>query len=115
MSGLNITVPPNPQPAQQQTVSLAINAPYPVEVTGTMTLTFAPNAANNADDPAIQFSTGGRSVPFTIPAGQTQAVFRVPEIAIQTGTTAGTITLTTYADGCRRNGELQLRSWIPRS
>ena len=83
VSGLNITVPPNPQPAQQQTVRLAIDAPYPVDVTGTLTLTFAPNAANNADDPAIQFSTGGRTVPFTIPAGQTQAVFRVPEVSFR--------------------------------
>jgi hypothetical protein len=86
-------LPQNPQPQQQGSVGLLIPAPFPVDVSGAMTLTFQPNAVNQADDPAIQFSTGGRSIAFTIPAGQTQAVFRVPNLAIQTGTTAGTITL----------------------
>jgi hypothetical protein len=95
ITGLTIAVPANPAPQQQPRITLAIDQPFPVDITGTLTLTFAPNAANNADDPFIQFSTGGRSVPFTIPAGQTQAAFRIPELAVQTGTTAGTITLAT--------------------
>jgi large repetitive protein len=93
VSGLNFNLPANPQAAQQLPVTVGIPSPYPVEITGNLNLTFAPNAANNADDPAIQFSTGGRTVPFTIPAGQTQAVFRVTDLGVQTGTTAGTITL----------------------
>lgn len=93
VSGLTISLPSNPQPAQQLQIGVGIASPYPVDVNGNLELTFAPNTANNADDRAIQFSTGGRSVPFTIPAGQTQAVFRVAELGIQTGTTAGTITL----------------------
>jgi hypothetical protein len=93
LSGVTIVLPQNPQPQQQGSVGLLIPAPFPVDVSGAMTLTFQPNAVNQADDPAIQFSTGGRSIAFTIPAGQTQAVFRVPNLAIQTGTTAGTITL----------------------
>jgi hypothetical protein len=97
--GLTITVPQNPQPAQKITTGVSIGAAYPLEITGTLSLSFAPNAANNADDPAIQFSTGGRSVPFRIPAGQTQAVFSVASLGIQTGTTAGTITLTTNLTG----------------
>jgi hypothetical protein len=95
ISGIDIGVPANPQPQQQPPITLNIGQPFPSNITGTLTLTFAPNAANNADDPMIQFSTGGRSVPFTIPAGQTQAQFSVPQLAVQTGTTAGTITLTT--------------------
>jgi hypothetical protein len=49
-------------------------------------------------------------VTFTIPAGQTQAVFRVPELSIQTGTTAGTITITTslVAAGAPVNCNCQL-------
>jgi hypothetical protein len=92
---VTIDVPGNTGPQQQPRVGVNINQPFPVEITGTLTLTFAPDTANNADDPFIQFSTGGRSVPFTIPAGQTQAIFRVPDLAVQTGTTAGTITLVT--------------------
>jgi hypothetical protein len=94
VAGVTITTPPNPQAGQQGRVGLNIDSPFPVDVAGTLVLTFAPNAVNNADDPAIQFSAGGRSVPFTIPAGQTQAMFRVPDLGVQTGTTAGTITLT---------------------
>jgi hypothetical protein len=88
-------VPDSPPPAQQSNLTVSIGQPYPAPITGRVTLTFAPNAANNADDPAIQFSTGGRSVPFTIPAGSTQGVFPASTVAIQTGTVAGVITLTT--------------------
>jgi large repetitive protein len=94
LSDVTIPVPANPQPQQQPPITLDIGQPYPLDLNGTLTLTFEPNAANNADDPAIQFVTGGRTAQFTIPAGQTQAVFSVANFAIQTGTTAGTITLT---------------------
>ena len=117
--GLSITIPANPQAGQQAPISLAIPSPYPVDISGTLNLTFVPNAANNADDPAIQFSTGGRSVPFTIAAGQTQAVFRVADLAVQTGTTAGTITLAALlqAGGGPVNCNCQLNQTIviPRS
>jgi hypothetical protein len=66
-----------------------------VDVNGTVTLSFQPDAAVPADDPAIQFITGGRTASFTIPAGSTQATFPGPDIGLQTGTVAGTITLTT--------------------
>jgi hypothetical protein len=88
-------VPDAVQPAQQPKVTVALGSAYPVAVTGTVTLTFTPNAAVNSDDPAIQFSTGGRTANFNVPAGSTQAAFATPDLAIQTGTVAGTITLTT--------------------
>ncbi|HYI94509.1 MAG TPA: putative Ig domain-containing protein [Bryobacteraceae bacterium] len=119
VSAVNIDVPANPQAGQQIRVNVGIGTAYPVDITGTLNLAFAPNAANNADDPAIQFSTGGRSVPFTIPAGQTQAVFRVTDLGVQTGTTAGTITLSTVmqAAGAPVNCNCQLNQTIviPRS
>ena len=61
-----------------------------------MTLTFQPNAVVNVDDPAIGFSGGGRTLNFTVPANGTQPVFPTGfDSLIQTGTTAGTITITT--------------------
>jgi hypothetical protein len=61
---------------------------------GTLTLSFT--SAVFTDDPAIQFAAGGRTVKFTIPANSTQAVFTggATSMPMQTGTTAGTITIT---------------------
>jgi len=91
VTGVGSTAPP----AQQPAISVQLAQPYPTDLTGTITLTFAP-AAGNVDDPSIQFSTGGRSVTFTIPAGQTTAVFSAATISLGTGTVAGTITLTLH-------------------
>ncbi len=82
----------SPGPAQQPTVNVQLGAPYTLQMTGVLTLTFAPDAVASADDPAIQFSSGGRTLPFTIPAGQTSAFSTLP--TLQTGTVAGSITLT---------------------
>ncbi len=89
VTGVSSTSPP----AQQPTISVQLAQTFPEDLTGTITLTFAP-AAGGADDPTIQFSTGGRTVTFTIPAGQTTAVFPTATLSIGTGTVAGTITLT---------------------
>jgi len=47
-------------------------------------------------DPAVQFSTGGRTAQFLIPANSTDAIFtgQGSQIRLQTGTVAGTIALT---------------------
>ncbi len=76
------------QPAQQPTASVQLANPYPLDLTVTITLTFA-SAVGSVDDPAIQFSTGGRTVQITIPAGTTVS----PNVTFSTGTVAGTITL----------------------
>ena len=78
--------------AQQLSGTLAPGAAYPQEITGQVTLAFQPDAslASPADDPSIQFSTGGRTASFTIPANSTTPV----SFSLQTGTVAGTITLT---------------------
>jgi hypothetical protein len=82
------------QPAKQPSIGLALASPYPRGLQGTLTLTFVSNVF--ADDPAVQFASGGRSVSFTIPANSTQAIFNggASMIAVQTGTTAGNIVVT---------------------
>lgn len=102
---LRILLPPLPQltltqlgdtvaPGSQPAFGLQLTAPYPVELNGTVSLSFAPEQGLPAD-PAVRFANGTLSVGFTIPAGQTQAVPAAGSLfAFQAGTTAGTITLT---------------------
>ena len=79
-------------PAQQPTFGLRIDQVYPVPVAGIVTLEFTPDRFG--DDPAVLFSNGSRTMPFTVPAGQQDATFGSATAALQTGTVAGTITLT---------------------
>ena len=94
---LTLSTPSSVGPAQQPTVGFVLNSGYPIPLDGTVTLTFAPNAAVPDDDPAIQFATGGRTLKFSLPANSTA----LPALNIQTGTVAGTITIavTLTADG----------------
>ena len=82
--------PPRSQPA----IGLTLDSPYPLRVRGTLTLAFTSDGFT--DDPSVQFATGGRTVDFTIEADGTQAVFpnNTTQVRIQTGTVAGTITVT---------------------
>ncbi len=82
-------LPSTANPATQSTASVTFNATYPVDVTVNLTLTFTP--LSGADDPNIQFSTGGRTATLTIKAGATTST---ATIGVQTGTVAGTITIT---------------------
>jgi hypothetical protein len=77
---------------QQPGVDLTLSAPYPVAVTGRLNLVFVP-ANGMPDDPAVQFSSGGRSVAFTISANATHATF-AGTLAVQSGSVAGTIQFT---------------------
>jgi hypothetical protein len=79
------------KPADQPSFGFRLAAPYDLPITGQLMLNFAPEAG--AGDPAVQFSTGGRTVNFRIPAGSTEAEFSTPSIGLQTGTVAGTISL----------------------
>jgi hypothetical protein len=89
ISGLSSTV----QALQQPLIDIAVASPYPVPITGTITLSFTPSGPNPADDPSVQFSTGGRSASFTIPANATHATFGAPQFAVQTGSVMGKITI----------------------
>jgi large repetitive protein len=84
-TGLTDTV----APAQQPVLGLALATPFPLAITGEVKLSFTPEPG----DPAVQFSTGGRTLTFTTPPGQTGSILPA-NTAIQTGTVAGTITLT---------------------
>jgi len=89
LSGPTGNVAPQTQPA----VTLTLAEPYPLALDGILTLT---TSGTLGTDPAVQFSVGGRTVPFTIPANSTQANFaqQGTQILLQTGTVASTITLT---------------------
>ena len=70
-------------------------SPAPTQlISGQIVLAFQPDGAAGRDDPAVEFSTGSRTAPFTIPAGATTAVFSGGGLAFQTGTVAGTLTFT---------------------
>jgi hypothetical protein len=89
---------PDPaSPADQPALSVSLAIPYPVQLTGQIVMTFTPDAASPTDDVSIQFATGGRTVNFTIPAGSTTASFPAGQMALQTGTVAGAITLSLTA------------------
>jgi hypothetical protein len=82
------------QPAMTITTSSAASS----EIDGYVVLNFtsgSSTAGYSSVDGTIQFSTGGTTVTFAIPAGSTQAIFSgAPSVSFSTGTTAGTITLT---------------------
>jgi hypothetical protein len=80
-------------PLQQIAAGLTLAEAYPLNLNGTLTMTFNSDVFSN--DPAVQFAIGGRTVNFTIPAGSTQAVFAnsATTARLQTGTVAGAITL----------------------
>jgi hypothetical protein len=84
--------------SQQLPITVALGAGYPLPITGTLSLTFAPSVtpATGVDDAMIQFASGGRALNFTIPAGSTTPAFAGGvNPMVLTGTTAGTITVTT--------------------
>lgn len=86
-------VPTTATSMEQIPVSLTLDRAFPVELNGRLTLSFAADSSTPADDPAIQFSTNGRTVDFTVPANSTQVP--LPSgLMLQTGSVAGTITLT---------------------
>lgn len=89
--------PTIPQPAHntQQPVTVALTEALDDEVEGDLTVHFVPSTDPPVDDPAVQFVSGGRSVPFRVPAGETAALFgeALESPALQVGTVAGEIVL----------------------
>ena len=96
---LSVRTPPLPQisfggagsanPAQQVKLTGSLGSGYPLQLNGELTLTFTPDAVSTADDPAIQFATGGRTFNFTVQPNAPQ----FPDAGLQTGTVAGTIVI----------------------
>jgi hypothetical protein len=83
----------NVAPQSQPSITLTLASPYPVDINGVLTLT---TTGTLGSDPAVQFTNGLRTVPFTIPANGTVADFASQgnQILLQTGTVASTILLT---------------------
>jgi hypothetical protein len=83
-------VPSTLEPATQVPISLELEAPYDAPVFGRLVATFIPD--NGFGDATIQFSTGGRAVDLSIATGALEV--QLPSnLAIQSGTVAGTILL----------------------
>lgn len=90
-------LPDTANPASQYPLQITLSAAYSAAVTGHLIIGFQANSG--LGDSTIQFSTGGTTASFNIPAGSTSATFvdsngiAVSQLQIQTGTVAGTISL----------------------
>jgi hypothetical protein len=82
--------------AQQNSVSITLASASQVVGNGTLHMDFHSSVSGVTDDPAIRFLSGPkRDATVTIAAGDSTAKFGgQPNIAFQTGTTAGTIVVT---------------------
>ena len=97
---LSVTIGPSgtQSPAQQPQVAVTLSDPTPLPIWGALTLTFA--SAVGGDDQLVRFSNGTRTAPFFIPTGDTPRAtfgfqsFQSANVAVLTGTVAGTITIT---------------------
>jgi hypothetical protein len=85
------------KPAGNVEVQLSLSQPYPSPLSGQLSLAFTSSAEVPSDDPMTQFSSGSRTVKFTIPANSTTAVFP-SRIMLLTGTVAGTVSLAASFD-----------------
>ena len=88
------TGPPSAVSGQQPTLQFQLVNPYPVALTGSLTLTFVSSDSSGINDPAVQFASGGRTISFSIPADSTAT----PGVQLQTGTVAGTATVSLAVD-----------------
>jgi hypothetical protein len=81
------------QPLSQQAIGLTLSSPYPIAISGTLSLAVS---GSLAPDPAVLFANGQRTIAFLIPAGGTEAEFTGfgTRVGMQTGTVASTFTLT---------------------
>jgi hypothetical protein len=75
---------------QDASLTLTV-APYPAEITATITLEFTPAPPNTVTDPAVLFANNTTTDVIQIPANNTTPI---PAIDFATGSTAGNITLT---------------------
>jgi hypothetical protein len=90
-------LPDTANPASQYPLQITLSAAYSAAISGQLIIGFQANSG--LGDSTIQFSTGGTAASFNIPAGGTSATFvdsngiAVSQLQIQTGTVAGTISL----------------------
>ena len=85
--------------AQQGSVTVNLDAPSRAYGSGTVAMTFLP-ARPATTDSGIAFATGGQSMNFAVSPGDTQGHFGMQLTApFQTGTTAGTLTISVQLGG----------------
>jgi hypothetical protein len=89
----NVTIP---HAAQRLPINWGSSLGHVNRPSATGTLAISQNPQGFSPDPSVQFSTGGGTVAFTIPANSTQAIFpnNATSIRLQTGSVANTITVT---------------------
>lgn len=97
---LSLNVPAVILPAGNGRVQVVLESPAPVDLTGTLVITFV-NNSNNAPagyaDPALLFQgSNTKTIAFTIPAGSSSATIPT-DGAFSPGTVAGTIVVTITA------------------
>ncbi len=86
---VRLECPSSAEPKQQPRLALVLASQHSSPIAGRLALAFTSSAAAPADDPAVQFSAGGRTAIVSLAAGDTRA-----ELAFQSGTVAGTIRVT---------------------
>jgi sugar lactone lactonase YvrE len=89
VSSVTFSGPPTSDPGDQPGLTFQLQQAYPVDLVGTITLLFTPDPGN-PNDPQVQFSGGGTTYTFTLPANTTTT----PPIMVQVGTISGTVSLT---------------------
>jgi hypothetical protein len=86
--------------AKQGRVAVRFASPSRASGTGRLLITFQPASTVDNDTGILFPATGGRSIPLTVAAGDSEAKFGEAALAVfQTGTTAGTIILTAEIGG----------------
>ena len=94
-----VNVPDTINPTQQLPIGMSLSSPQPNDLSGSLTITFISNSVVPTDDPAVQFSSGSRTVAFTIPQNTTAAVFPTT-VFMLIGSVSGTVVLTAdFQDG----------------
>jgi sugar lactone lactonase YvrE len=89
-------MPPMLDPTDNTPIQVALSSASADSVTGTLSLTFNPNASVPADDPNTTFvsaQTSTRTATVTFPANTSTAQLSLPGGLLQAGTVAGTIQL----------------------
>ncbi len=83
------------RPGEQVSLGLSLARPYPIDIAGSLQLEL--DSLENPNDPALQWSSGGRQAAFSIPAGETAAVFAgaASMAEFQAASVAGEITVAT--------------------
>jgi len=113
IAALSITLPANLNPTQVvPNITMTLAAPHASALTGQLIMTFSSTAEVPTDDPAIEFSSGSRTVSFTIPANATTAQFSNP-VSLLAGTVAGSVTLSANVDNGPSNVPVASSTVLP--